>query len=118
MNPLNENKTNEIDFVSLFVEMNRKLDKLINDKSNTVRPKLLSLSETAKYLNMSRSKLTGLQKEKLIEMPSKIGGNYFYEIAYLDFFIEKNRPVSYQVIAEAISKSLLGLNDRKAVFKY
>jgi len=51
-------------------------------------------------------------------MPSKIGGNYFYEIAYLDFFIEKNRPVSYQVIAEAISKSLLGLNDRKAVFKY
>ena len=109
-------QVNQTDIAGIFNEINHKLDKLINDKTNTIRPKILTIDESAKYLNISRSKLTMLQKDKLIDPPSKIGGNYFYEISYLDFFIEKNRPVTHQEISEAVSKTILGLNKRKSVF--
>ena len=104
------------EITNFFVEMNHKLDKIISEKENTVKPKILTLGDSAKYLSISKSKLSNMIKNEEINPPSKIGGNYFYEVDYLDYFIIKNRNISYQEIAEAVSKTLLGLNNRKSVF--
>jgi len=106
----------ENDIYATIVEMNKKLDKLINDKGNTIKPKILTLEDSAKYLSISKSKLKSMIKDELIDLPSKIGGNYFFEIDYLDDFIIKHRSISRFQMTEAVSKTILGLNKKKCVF--
>ena len=110
------NQPKETDISSLFVEMNHKLDKILEVKDNKIKPRILTLEDSSKYLSISKSKLKNLIRDELIDPPSKIGGNYFYEIDYLDYYIVKNRNISYEAIAEAVSKTILGLNKRKSVF--
>jgi hypothetical protein len=108
--------TTEQEITCFISELSHKLDKILDEKANHVKPKILTLDESAKYLSFSKSKLKNLIKDELIDPPSKIGGNYFYEIDYLDYFVVKHRNISYQEIAEAVSKTILGLNKRKSVF--
>ena len=99
-----------------LAEMNNKLDRILSGKAHLVNPKILTLDDSAKYLSISKSKLKNLIKDQLIDLPSKIGGNYFYEICYLDDYIFKHRSVSRVEMTEAISKTILGLNKRKRIF--
>ena len=100
-----------------LAKMNNKLDKILSEKANLVTPKILSLADSAKYLSISKAKLKNLIKDQLIDTPSKIGGNYFYETSYLDDYIIKHRSISRIEMTEVISKTILGLNKKKEVFK-
>ena len=110
------NTQTETDLSLQLAEMNNKLDEILSGKAILVKPKILTLANSANYLNISKSKLKNLIKEQLIHSPSKIGGNYFFEVSYLDDFIISRRSISRCEMREAISKTILGLNKRKAVF--
>jgi len=108
-------KNNETDISLQLAEMNRKLDRILAERRDTVKPKILTLEASASYLSISKSKLKHLIKDQLIDDPMKIGGNYFYEVTYLDDFVIKHRSISRVEMTEAISKTILGLNKRKRI---